>query len=301
MKKQKKNIFITGGFGQDGKILTNLLDSKKYKIFIFSKQIHKNTNKKYIIIKENLKVKKNLRTIFKKNKPDIVLHMASNNPAFNEKSYHKFYKENFLITKNIFDETFKVNLNSKFIFFNSSQIFRDKKRKVNEYSKFIGDTDYTKFRIDSHNYMLNKKVEKKLNYTNLILFNHDSKFRNRKFIIPRIIIALKENNFNFLRKIIKQNIYADFSHAEDICRAIIKLISSKKNIDNIILSSNKSTSLNQIINFLIKKYRLKTKVKINNIEKQKCLIGNNSFAKKVLRWRPNKNIFIAAEELYKTL
>ena len=37
MKKIKKNIFITGGLGQDGKILVSLLDADKYNIFVFSK------------------------------------------------------------------------------------------------------------------------------------------------------------------------------------------------------------------------------------------------------------------------
>lgn len=301
MKKQKKNIFITGGFGQDGKILTNLINTDKYKIFIFSKKNPTNTNKKYIFIKDNLKIKEKIRSYFKKNKPDIVLHIASNNPAYHEKGYQKFYKENMIITKNIFDETFKAKLSSKFIFFNSSQIFKNKKGRVNENSKFLIKTDYTKFRINSHNYMIRKKRENNLNYTNLILFNHDSKFRNKKFIIPRIVNALKKNNSSFLNKITKENIYADFSHAEDICLAIIKLISSKQNFDNLILSSNIPTSLNQIIYYLIKKYNLKTKIKVNNTTKKNCLIGDNSLAKKFLKWRPKKNIFIAADELYKNL
>ena len=141
MKKLKKNIFITGGFGQDGKILTNLIDTKKYNVFIFSKKKHKNVNKKYIVIKDNLKIKKKISTYFKKNKPDIVLHLASNNPAYHEKGYQKFYKENLMMTKNIFDETFKAKLNSKFIFFNSSQIFKNNPGIVNENSKFLLEID----------------------------------------------------------------------------------------------------------------------------------------------------------------
>ena len=114
MKKPKKNIFISGGLGQDGKILINLLSRDKYKVFIFSKKKDKNYYKKCMIIKENLKNKKKIRSYFKKNRPDIVLHMASNNPSFKEKSFKLFYKENLLVTKNIFDETFRSNLNSKF-------------------------------------------------------------------------------------------------------------------------------------------------------------------------------------------
>ena len=95
----------------------------------------------------------------------------------------------------------------------------------------------------------------------------------------------------------KENIHADFSHAEDICKAIIKLISSNKNLDNLILSSNKATSLNKIIYFIINKNKLKIDLKAKRLRK-KVLIGNNSKAKNLLKWRPKKDIFIAANEIY---
>ena len=299
MKKVKKNIFITGGLGQDGKILTYLLNPDKYNIFIFAKRKTGNIIKNCKIFYENLRNKKKISFHFKKNKPDIVLHIAANNPSFKEKNYNLFYKENLLITKNIFDETFKANKKAKFIFFNSSQIFKKKNGKVNENSKFQRTTDYTKFRIDSHKYMINKKKNKNLFYTNLILFNHDSIFRNRKFLIPRVINALKKKDLFFLRNIIKENIHADFSHAEDICKGITKIISTKKNLDNLILSSNKATSLNKIIHFIIKKNKLEINLKTNKYKKSNFLIGNNSLAKRLFRWNPKKNIFIAANEMFK--
>ena len=40
--------------------------------------------------------------------------------------------------------------------------------------------------------------------------------------------SIKKNNITFLNYIISQNIKADFSHAEDICLALYKLIKSKK-------------------------------------------------------------------------
>ena len=97
----------------------------------------------------------------------------------------------------------------------------------------------------------------------------------------------------------KENIHADFSHAEDICKAIIKLISSKKNLDNLVLSSNKATSLNKIIYFIINKNKLKINLKVNKLRKKRFLIGDNLKAKNLLKWEPKKDIFIAANEIYK--
>ena len=97
----------------------------------------------------------------------------------------------------------------------------------------------------------------------------------------------------------QENIHADFSHAEDICKAIIKLISSKENLDNLVLSSNKATSLNKIIYFIINKNKLKIHLKVKRLRKRRFLIGNNLKAKNLLKWKPKKDIFIAANEIYK--
>ena len=292
-----KNIFITGGQGQDGKILINLLKKKKIRLNIISKKKIKRT-KKIKFIKLNLLNKKNIKKIFFKNKPDVVLHLASNNPSFNQNNYKLFYQDNLIATKNIFLETFEANKKAKFINCSSSQIFKKKSGLVNENSKIIKSSFYTKFRIDSDKSMLKYKIQNKIKYTNVILFNHDSKFRNKKFIIPRIVDALINKKISFLENIFKENIYADFSHAEDICRGLSKLIFSNTNIDRLILSTNKEISLNDIILHTIKKNKLDIKIIKLKKNKKKSLIGNNNLAKKILKWAPKKNIFQAANEIY---
>tara|TARA_B100000780_G_scaffold129912_1_gene91031 strand:- start:1338 stop:2240 length:903 start_codon:yes stop_codon:yes gene_type:complete len=294
-----KNIFITGGLGQDGQILTKLLQNRKINLNLFAKK-KSVTIKKTNIIYNNLLSRKKIDHIFSKNKPDIVLHLASNNPSFHQKSYKLFYKDNYVATKNIFLSTFQSNNKAKFIFCSSSQIFQKKNGVVNEKSKTKITSDYTKFRINCDNMMLKYKKLKNINYTNAILFNHDSKFRNDKFILPRVIKALINKEIIFLNKIIKKNIYSDFSHAEDICFALCKLIQNNDNIDKIILSSNKKTSLNNIIKYLIKKNNLGINIIDCKKKVTKCLIGNNKLAKKKLNWLPNKNIFLAANDIYKT-
>ena len=77
-----KNIFITGGLGQDGQIITNLLKNKNVNTYIFSKYKKNRFLKKIKFIKTNLLNKKKLDKFFSKIKPDIVLHLAANNPSF---------------------------------------------------------------------------------------------------------------------------------------------------------------------------------------------------------------------------
>ena len=172
------------------------------------------------------------------------------------------------------------------------------KKKVDENEKFKPMNSYARFRVDSHNYIINKKKKYNLFFTTIILFNHDSIYRNKKFIIPRIIQAIINKNINFIKNIYKKNICADFSHADDICWAIYLLINSKKNLDKIILSSNKLTYLNDLIKHLLKITKINLKFNYK-LYKKKNIIGNNNLAKKILNWKIKKNIFLASEELLK--
>ena len=298
-KKLTKNVFITGGAGQDGQILTILLKKKKINLTIFYKDKIPKNIKGVNFIKEDLLNKKKIDTLFKKIKPNMVLHLAANNPSYREKNYEIFFNKNFLATKNIFYSTFEANKKARFIFCSSSQIFRKKKGIVNEKSKVLGATDYTKFRIKSDLIMLKYKKKEKINYTNAILFNHDSVYRNKKFLLPRVVNAIIEKDYTFLNDIIKANIFADFSHADDICNALYKIMFDKINLDKLILSSGKSTSVNDIIQYILKKNKLRLDINLNQNKAKKTLIGNNMLARQKLKWSSKKNIFTAANEIYK--
>ena len=102
-----------------------------------------------------------------------------------------------------------------------------------------------------------------------------------------------------MKEIINENISADFSHAKDICKGLIKISLSKKNIDNVILSSGKLTKINDIIKFIIQKEKVFLPFKIYSKKKDKGLIGNNLLAKKKFNWFPKKNIFDASLEIFK--
>ena len=297
-----KNIFITGGLGQDGQILSKiLLSKKKYRVFVIGKKKNNLIKKKVKFIKINLLNKKNLENILKKNIPNIIVHLAANNPAYNEFSYKKFYKDNIMGSKNLFNSSHKYNPKIKFIFANSSQIFKKKNGIVNENSETIIAKNYTKFytkfRIEFDKFMLRQNI----NYSCLIFFNHDSIYRSKKFLFPRLIEAIKKRNKKFLNKILNYNIHGDFSHADDICNAIYKVILIKKRIKRLILSSNKCTSINDIIKHIIQKNKINLKLNFKTKNKKKCLKGNNRLAKKILKWKPKKSSFIAANEIYKSL
>ena len=296
-----KNILITGGNGQDAKILTNILLKKKLNLYLISNRKINNKKKRLNNFICDLKNKKKIIKILKQiGNVDVLVHLASHNPSYKKNNYKKHYLTNYNNTKRLIDCICEKNDNIKIIFSSSSRIFKKKEGIVNENSKFFVNDYYSRFRIEIDNYskhLLKNLKKKKISFTNLILFNHDSIYRNLKFIIPRIIIAIKEKNLKFLNNLVKEDIAMDFSHAEDICHGIVRVIFLKKNINKIILSSGKSTKINDIIKFLIKKNKLN--IKLNYKEKRsKFLIGDNKFAKRVLKWKPKKDIFKAAQEIF---
>jgi GDP-D-mannose dehydratase len=173
---------------------------------------------------------------------------------------------------------------------------------VNEKSTTLRKSDYTRFRIEADKEMLKFKNKHNIKYTNIIFFNHDSKFRNQKFILPRVIKAIINKNITFLNSIIKENIYGDFCHAEDICDGILKITKSSKNLDKVILSSGKLISLNSIIKHVVDNNNVRLNLNFYKLKSKKnSIYGDNSIAKSKFGWNQKKNIYIAANDLYKTM
>ena len=176
-------------------------------------------------------------------------------------------------------------------------MYSKKNSLININTKFNPQNSYAKFRVKSFDYMKKNKDKYNLNITMAILFNHDSVFRNKKFLLPRVAKLIKGNKFKELQKIFDENISGDFSHAEDICNGIYKLSIKKNNPDKLIFSSNKRVFINSIIDYLMLKSN--KKFIFNKTKKREFTnpIGNNTFTKKTIKWKIKKNSFIAAQEL----
>ena len=297
---KKRNIVITGALGQDGIILSKLLLKKKYNVIGIVKRInsHRIINIKYN--KVDLLNYNKVSNFLEKINPICVIHLGTENPNYIELKRKKdFYKNNLKATKNLI-KYFSLNKpKKKLILIGTSQMYGKLIKLADLKSKFDPINSYAKFRVESYKYMLINKKKYQSKMTTAILFNHDSQYRKRKFLIPRLIRLIKSKNFKKINEIYQENITGDFSHAEDICNGLYKLIISKDNPNKLIFSSNKETFINDIIKYLLRKKNIKKKLTDNNLSKNSTPIGDNSFTKKLLKWKIKKNIFIAANELNK--
>ena len=288
-----KKIIITGIHGQDGIILSRILLKKKYQVIGLSNK-KTNLQKRLKVINIKNKKLKDIKKILNIISPDVIVHFGSTNPSYNKHFKKKDYLTNIKFTKFLIQ--FIVKKKIKFIYPGSSVIFRQTLKKINENSPVKINNYYAKFRNDTIKYLLKKKKEKKLNSTIVILFNHDSKFRNKRFLLPRLISSIKRNKLRFLKEIYQQNINGDFSHAEDICNAIYLLIKKDLNPDKIILSSGQRTYINNIIDYFMPDFKYKNlKIKLST---SKGLVGNNIKSVKILKWKIKKKHLDAAIEIY---
>ena len=124
-------------------------------------------------------------------------------------------------------------------------------KKVNLNSEFNPGNSYARFRVESYNYMVKRKKIDNSKMVTAILFNHDSSFRKKKFLIPRLVKLIKLKNFNKLDEIYETNISGDFSHAEDICYGLYKLMISKYSPDKLIFSSNKREAFSVVDSIIL--------------------------------------------------
>ena len=300
-----KKVLITGALGQNGKILSNIYNKKNYQVSGFIKKNQKGKIKGIRYFNNNLLNKKKIEKHLYQIKPNIILHLASKNDSYSKRLKKDNYKSNYIfnlkITKNLVDAIIKTGIKSKLIFAGSSVMFSNQKKSiVSEKDKFGSREFYGKYKIDAHNY-IHLKTNKKFKATTVILFNHDSVYRNKKFLIPRLIEAVKKKKIKFIKKIFIENINGDFSHAEDICKGIYKVSINNKNIKSIILSSGKRFYLNSLLKYFIKKNKIDLQISKNQIKKNSenyKFLGSNLLAKKLINYKPQKNLMVAAKKIF---
>ena len=152
----------------------------------------KNVNKIKNIPIYNIKNKKInfIEKLLNKINPHIIVHFGSSNPSYGKKFIKKDYNKNYNFSKFLVDYISRKKLN---LFFQAQHKFLKKKIDiVNEKSLTEKKNYYSKFRLDITKLLLKEKKRNKLNASIVILFNHDSKYRNKRFLLPRLIKSIRE-------------------------------------------------------------------------------------------------------------
>ena len=248
-KLKKKIALILGVTGQDGILLSKILNKKKYDVHGISrskykyKKLKKNFLKNIKYYKLDICETKSIINLINKINPDEIYNFAGvTDLRTSEKNKEFTLKVNFTCVKNILDSIYNKNSKVKFFQSLSSEMFKINKfskiNVINERSKFKANNYYSLSKIKLHKYITILREKKNALVYCGFLFNHDSLFRDKRFIIKKISNHLKKKIIKNPMKI--RNIYfrKDISHAGNIVEGIYKLMQNKTPYDVVIGSGN---------------------------------------------------------------
>ena len=213
------------------------------------------------------------------------------------------------------------NLNIKFYQAGTSEMFgKVKKMPQNENTPFHPRSPYAVAKLYAHWITINYREAFNIFACNGILFNHESPLRGETFVTKKIVQALFRIKKNKQRKLILGNLNAkrDWGHASDYVEAMWKILQQKK-ADDFVISTNKQYSVKEFVNMVAKALKLKLFWKGKGLKEKaygadnkiivECgkkyfrpsevdtLLGDYSKAKKVLKWKPKRNIHDLVHEM----
>ena len=306
---KKKISIIVGGSGQLGICLSKQLLKKNYKVLITTRNISL-TKKKFYNINKNIKYLKldvlkikEVKSLIKSVKPNIIFYFAGqSSPALSFKKNKDTYLSNFQGCENFLNGISEINPSIKFVNASSSEIFADTKKKIKLSSKKKPISPYGKAKLKSFNTTKHFREKKKLKTYNAIIFNTESYFRNKTYLIPKICIAaINAKKFNRKTAFGNLNISREWNWGDEQMTYLIKFI--KKKPQDFILSNGHYYSAKKMMEFAFKHFGLNYKdyIKINKnfirpkdflIKKSKfqdCLNRNNitrvskTYGKKIIQ------------------
>ena len=259
----KDNIFITGITGQDGLFITKkfLKDYKNYKIIGSSRAkvdnvlkklnyLDLSTNKNLEIIELDLMDNNAVREAIQNFNPKIIINLSGPSSVYD--SYKDPEQTIMSINKiydNISQSILETNEDTHFFQALSSEMFSSENfEPLSEESKLEPRSPYAKAKYDTYIKTLENRKKYGMNISSGILFNHESEFRDDKYLIMKIIntaINLNDGLEDTL-SIGSMDVVRDWSFAGDIADAIINIALDNKPEDYVI-GSGIGHSINQMV------------------------------------------------------
>jgi UDP-glucose 4-epimerase len=311
LNNSKKNILVTGGAGFVGSIFCLHLKKKYKKYFnIFVIDNLSSGKKKYIncdkFYQFNLEDNNRLNNFFENNKIDIVVHLAAYT-NLRDNNLKKFNINNYLATKSIVESIIKFNVR-KLIFSSTAAVYGNPNNiPIIENAILNPISYYGKSKLKAEKFIQNNS---KNNYKSVIFRFFNAAGANINFKIgedksppEHLIPIVIRNTLNGIKTRIYSNFRTkdgtgirDFVHVDDICEALIKSLfyfnKMKINTEIFNLGSGNRISSLTVVNKI--QYYLKKKIDFIFMNKKKGepdqLLSSISRVKKMLNWKPKKNI-----------
>ena len=305
-----KNILIIGGAGYIGRQIVNLLNKKKYKIFVIDdlSTTKKNyLNKNINFFKVNILNKPKMEKIFKKYHFNTVMHLAAKCVISESEKYpQKYYSTNVIGTKNIIKCCKKYEIKN-FIFSSSCSVFSNKTKKVTENSIKKPISYYGKTKLIAEK-LIKKNFDKSnikfiiLRYFNVVGADRENKIgeignKDRLFNNISKKIIKNQNNINIYGKNYKTKdgtCIRDYIHVYDLANIHIKCLENIKKINksiNLNCSYGKGYSVLEIAKTFQKIFNKNIKISFQKrrIGDMKEIVASNKKLNNFIKWKPKFN------------
>ena len=220
----------------------------------------------------------------------------------------------------------------KFYQASTSELFGGSKEKPqNENTRFYPKSPYACSKLFAHWITINYRESYGIFACSGILFNHESPRRGETFVTKKITNGLTKIFLGIEKELIIGNLYAvrDWGHAEDYAKMQWKMLQQKKPSE-FVIATGEQYSVKKFIEFtakklgisltwkgkglneigIIKKSTINKELKIGKriikVSKKyfrpsevNNLLGDYQKAKKLLKWKPTRNIFSLIDEMLK--
>lgn len=278
-----KKVLITGITGQDGifitkEVLNNFPNSQILGVtrninnVLFFKKLNslkvqetKNIN---LINLNLLDFNETFKTI-EHFKPDTVINFSGPSSVYDSFNPDtKIHETIEIIFNNLTDALIATKNLAKFFQASSSEMFGNNNlENLNELSNFAPNSPYAHAKLKNHNkvLLLNEKYDWRI--FSGIMFNHESQFRDEKYLVMKIIKGaekIKSNNLDFI-EIGSLAYIRDWSYASDITKAVFRILQNGSSpVYNI--GSGKGTSIEEVVNLVFNYFNLEYKnyIKVNS-------------------------------------
>ena len=290
---KKLTAIIVGGTGQFGIVTSKFLLKKNYKITITSRSASKfkkkffEKNKNLSFNKLDIYDEKKIESLLLRIKPNIVFYYAAQSSV--AKSFLKkkeTYRSIVVGCKNFLKIIKKSKLNCKFVNAASSEIYGKIKHKISVDTKKKPISPYGYSKLKS--FEITKLYRKKYNLPtyNAVIFNTESIFRDKSYLIPKIChAAINSKKYNKKTKFGNINISREWNWCDEQVKYLLKFIS--KEPQDFILSNGKSYSAVQMLKFAFSYFNLNYKnyILLNSKKYLRSveIAKNKSNAKKCLK------------------
>lgn len=260
-------ILVTGSSGFIGFHLINKLTKKNIVLGIdnhnqyYSQKLKKDRlkilkkNKKFFFKKVNLIHKKKLNDIFKKFKPQIVIHLAGQpGVLYSLKNPKSYYVNNVLATKSLCEICLRYNID-RFIFGSSSSVYGEQKKfPIKETYNTNPKNPYAKTKLKSEE-IVKKVFKNKIDFIIFRFFTVYGPFGRPDMFIHKLLNSIEKKKIIHLYNAGLN--YRDFTFIEDIVKIISDTINKKLKFNLYNICRSKPILTNNLVSLIKEKFKSK--------------------------------------------